>query len=418
LHSPILGSGFEDEPEEPPIVTGKRNLRSPLLRGEDDPDAPQQNKSKSTGRLRSPLLRGEDDEDAPKPKGKSGGLRSPLLGGGDDDDVQAKPGAFPHRNRNTGPAPLIDDEPKQGAFPHRNRAAEPVQQDETGGKRPRLHSPILGGGGADDDYDEPSRGAVDPRPSVAGRRRLHSPVLDGTGEFDYDAWGQGDGPHYEDDDPNVLRSPLLAARQKLPVEKPAPPPIPQAAAPQLQPPAAQYQQPQQLSAPTQSPSAFSPTPDANFLQQMSTPPTYVPLTTPSTSMSAQTYAEPVVLAHESVETPPPPAAPAPSTVSKTEHAPVSKPRSAGSFEEKSSRVPLSIYDSGLRETIPGTIKSGPAMIIIIPALLALLGKGFYFFQMMSVPTIWQQTGFLADFGGQVVLILALLIFGMSANKKY
>jgi hypothetical protein len=141
------------------------------------------------------------------------GLHSPLLDGdGTGEQLEA-----PQRG--------------QSAFPHRQ--TENLSNPPSGDSKPVrpkiLRSPLLSGGYEDDTEPEAppqrftqSREASSSLPERSGR--LHSPVLDGP-------YGAGASNQIEPDDyyaseeindPNILRSPLLAA--KLPLQdKPAPP---------------------------------------------------------------------------------------------------------------------------------------------------------------------------------------------------
>jgi hypothetical protein len=149
---------------------------------------------------------------APQPK-SGGKMRSPLLGGGSgpssDEDYEED---FPLRDRN-------DD---RSSFPHRSRPREadpemPAPQQHSG--KAHLRSPLLGGSVADDNYEEEQ---FSPQP--AGRKqqtgnsrpqKLHSPIFDRSpSSGGYDDYDDDDGQDI--DDPNVLRSPLLAAKSRLP----------------------------------------------------------------------------------------------------------------------------------------------------------------------------------------------------------
>lgn len=155
------------------------------------------------------------------------GLHSPLLdkeGLDDDYDPPARSqSAFPHRQSENRPAPPPD--------------AKPVRPNKY------LRSPLLSGFEQDDEDVEINHTlrARDPHPANPGaserQGRLHSPVLDGpfgaSDRFEPD-------DYYEDveiDDPNILRSPLLAAKVPLqdkppvvkpvvPTETPKPAPVP------------------------------------------------------------------------------------------------------------------------------------------------------------------------------------------------
>lgn len=219
LRSPLLGGADDDfDDEEEPVARSKPSprktagggLRSPLLGeggddfddGDDDeppvPRSPTAKKSK----LRSPLLGDEDDDDddyipaqrgrknrpsgaadSPRSPSPSGGLRSPLLGGGDDESPP-----LANRGRSTG----------------------------------GLRSPLLkGGDDYDDDDDEPIRPSPSRGPKPAGgRQKLHSPILG-----DSDAYYDDDDQDDDDDDgnPDVLRSPLLAAKKKRSIHPPQAP---------------------------------------------------------------------------------------------------------------------------------------------------------------------------------------------------
>ena len=220
LHSPMLqGDDMDDEDYQPAAYK--------------EPPGKPQSKGKGGG-LRSPLLGGdfddEEDEVPPPrsplkpmkggaPKGK-GGLRSPLLGGADDEADYEED--FPLRDKKGSQA---------SHFPHRSRGRindpEPDQppSQPTGG-RPHLRSPLLQG---DDDYEEPrgkqrsqpirgqknqdNRFGAPPQPG--GRPgKLHSPLFDAGVDEQNDDYYDDEEEYEEIDDPNVLRSPLLAARSK------------------------------------------------------------------------------------------------------------------------------------------------------------------------------------------------------------
>lgn len=181
LRSPLLGEGgddFEDDDDEPPAPRSasakKSKLRSPLLGDEDDDD------DDYTPAQRGRKSRPSGAADPPRSTSPSGGLRSPLLGGGDD-------------------APMAN----------KGRS--------TGG----LRSPLLqGGDDYDDDDDEPPRPGPSRGPKAAGgRQKLHSPILgDSDGYYDDD-----DEDEDDDGNPDVLRSPLLAAKKKRSLHPPQAP---------------------------------------------------------------------------------------------------------------------------------------------------------------------------------------------------
>ncbi|PWT94103.1 MAG: hypothetical protein C5B53_13855, partial [Candidatus Melainabacteria bacterium] len=151
------------------------------------------------------------------------GLHSPLLDG-------------------DGAASQLEGPPRsQSAFPHRQTENLSNPAGESKPVRPNkfLRSPLLSGGYEDDLEAEPhsqqftqARGASSSIPERSGR--LHSPALDGP----YGAGNQIEPDDYyaseEINDPNILRSPLLAARVPL-QDKPAPAKTPQPP-PELKPP--------------------------------------------------------------------------------------------------------------------------------------------------------------------------------------
>jgi hypothetical protein len=151
--------------------------------------------------------------DSSAPGANRRGLRSPLL----DSDGQSE----------------AEDVP-QSAFPHRQIESPSEAPSDQKPVRPNkfLRSPLLSGGYEDEEEEEipPRNQPLKPKDSAALERpqRLHSPVLDGLA---------GGGDQFEPDDyfeveeindPNILRSPLLAARlplqEKPPTAKAAPPP--------------------------------------------------------------------------------------------------------------------------------------------------------------------------------------------------
>lgn len=210
----------------------KPKLRSPLFGGGSDADnnfdddeevKPSLNKAKGKG-LRSPLLGGvdEDEEPAfdPKPRdAKSrGALRSPMLGGGggggaDSGKNKEHKSTFPHRSHDV----EAEHEPSPAA------KLEPGRHQSKG-----LRSPLLGG----DDFDPEAGLAEEPGMhskaggQVKAHHRLRSPILGATDDgyedeiFDEEA--------DDVDDPNVLRSPLLAVKtpRAKPVQAQAPAPAP------------------------------------------------------------------------------------------------------------------------------------------------------------------------------------------------
>lgn len=225
------------QPEEPQAAGGRKRLHSPILGGYEDVDdnarrpadkQPRQAPKGKPAHLRSPLLGGADDEyeeefEEPaqkpgkgKPAQKPGKMRSPLLGGSDSGDDYEED--FPLRDRNNDHTP----------FPHRNRPREadsapkaPAQQG--GGGKAHLRSPLLGGDDdyQEDEYEQPVGRGQQPNPVQPQRpQKLHSPIFDRSS-----SGGGGYGDYYEDDeqeeidDPSVLRSPLLAAKARVPMDR-------------------------------------------------------------------------------------------------------------------------------------------------------------------------------------------------------
>jgi hypothetical protein len=211
LHSPILDRGAEPEPSPGrPRPFGKSALNSSDAVRPKRPAPNNDQDFNNTGGHEPPVHR-------------KGGLRSPLLDF-DDEDVEGEyqpqnkgkssgggGGMFPHRSNsrlnNTGGQPVDQEDLNQNARPIRPNKG--------------LRSPLLGG---DDEYEDMD----ETPPSVTNKgtpSRLRSPVLGGGGrnqkfqsQPDYD-------DVVEDENPNLLRSPLLAARAPIQdkVKAPQPP---------------------------------------------------------------------------------------------------------------------------------------------------------------------------------------------------
>jgi hypothetical protein len=195
LHSPLLsGAGMESVPHDPTDAGEVNRLRQLSSRSKEDPQInqtetpyknpydPRNAQAQQSGqnspaeppkhKLRSPLLSGEEfpDEDEswqqpdnPVLGNSHSGLRSPLLGGGS--------GSFSGQDR---------------------RTPQPTLEEFSGNER---------------------------------RRPLHSPLLHNTDEvqrFGGNSAGWEDDEPIEEDNPNVLRSPLLAAKRPL-SDRPASP---------------------------------------------------------------------------------------------------------------------------------------------------------------------------------------------------
>jgi hypothetical protein len=260
-------------------------LRSPLFGGseadnnfdDDEEVQPVLNKPKGRG-LRSPLLGGADEDEEPafepKPRdAKSRGLRSPILGGGADGGKNKEhKSTFPHRSHE-----IEDQEPSPTA------KLEPGRHQSKG-----LRSPLLGG----DDFDPEAGLAEEPGMSskaagqVKAHHRLRSPIF---GATDDDYEDEIFDEEVDDvDDPNVLRSPLLAVKTPR-AKTPAPAPAAQAAAPIHSIPApAPAPAPVQAPAPLQqypaqqAPTPLAPYPAANqaFAQNSPSSPPAAPTSAP------------------------------------------------------------------------------------------------------------------------------------------
>lgn len=164
--------------------------------------APQHNPEQQR-KLRSPLLSGEEFDEADFPDqepqgggGRGGNLRSPMLGGGES-------GGSGFRS------PLLGSGGRQQQFDDIDEEAP------TGGG---LRSPLLGGGGGGAGYGGNDRRRLpntDAPYQGSDRRRggLRSPILGG-GDDEYEDDYYEDEP-VDEDNPNVLRSPLLAAKRPL-----------------------------------------------------------------------------------------------------------------------------------------------------------------------------------------------------------
>jgi hypothetical protein len=427
LRSPLLGE--DDSENEAPKPRGG-GLRSPLLRGDDDPDA---HAPRGKGGLRSPLLRNDDDDPPAQINKGKGGLRSPLLGGSDDDypaqspqkPARAPKGLPPARNSsNHLRSPLLggvddfegddDDDlppvPGKTAFPHvrrpqnkdaADRPADPLDQ-QSPGRSPNkgLRSPLLG----DSDDDSPSPRNSGNKSGTGGRPRLHSPTLDGPGSQNFEY--ENDEPYYEEiDDPNVLRSPLLAARSKhiAPHEPPAVPVQKITAAPQAQPPAS-FPATNSFSEPP------GPTTQPDFRERA------FPNPQPPGDMWRERGFQ---------ETPrvPEPRAAQPSPLSPSsppEVAPTIRESSPAPSLRRSSRSGLlgSADDdeqpiNNYRNSQAAPAK--PPMVLIVPCFLAVFAKLWYMSLMGK--TLTDSLPFLADQLMQLVVIIALIIFAMTSGKR-
>lgn len=430
LHSPILGGGYEDEPEpEPEVKRGRSSARG----GQD-----------STGsrpkHLRSPLLGGDDiDEDfddeprrGPASRSQSkpttkGGLRSPLLGGAGDDDDYEEPqgrGGFPRRSRD-----ILDDEPQ-----------------ERGSGR-GLRSPLLGGGSDESDdsafsslrrTNRPSGNFPNDRrskpdvwdpgsdESSAKPRRLRSSLLGGGSSDDYDDYDDEDE---EIADPKALRSPLLravtSAHEQVPPAKPQQqPPTPPQSCQQGQGYAGQqdtgsplFRQPLTPPQPNNNyaepiPQQMQQSPDMQQqqmqqqMQQQAYPPPQPPPQPPVQQASSPFAREPAPTLIDQ---------PVPSRLSTSNMPTTVKPSKPARFQpeepEITSRPSFDKFASDAPDQRGGGASVSPAVAGL--CVLGIILKGWYFF---SYPSMWNQAPFVADQFAEILVMVALIIVITGVSK--
>ncbi len=431
LHSPILGGGYEDEPEpEPDVKRGRSSMRG----GGPDPGV---GKPKH---LRSPLLGGDDSsddfDDEPPVKGRGptsrpqskpttkGGLRSPLLGGADDNDDYDEPQA-------------------RGGFPHRSRDHHDEEPHERGSGR-GLRSPLLGGGSDDADdsafstlrrTNKPGGGFPNDRrskPDVwdpgseqgSGKpRRLRSSLLGGGSSDDYEDYDDEDE---EIADPKALRSPLLravtSAHDQVPPGKPQPQQQPPASPqPYQQGPDPAYGNPQDPGSPLFRQPLTPPQPNNNYAEppmpqpmqpqmQAPAPQPYAPAQPPQPSL--QQASSPFA---RNAEPQTPELPPMPARLSTSGLPTTVKPSKPARFQpseepEMPSRPSFDKFASDAHEGGGGG-SVNPAVAGLVA--LAILIKGWYFF---SFPTMWKEATFVADQFAQIVVMVALVIVVMGVSK--
>lgn len=417
LHSPILGGGYEDEPEpEPEVKRGRSSMRGG---GQESGGKPKH--------LRSPLLGGDeadDDDDYEEPRrapsargGKpstKGGLRSPLLGGAEDDDY---------------------DEPQsRGGFPHRSRDVQDDEPHERGSGR-GLRSPLLGGGSDDEDdsafstlrrTNKPSGSFPNDRRSkpdvwdpgseggTGKRPRLRSSLLGGGSADDYDDYEEEEE---EIADPKALRSPLLRAvtspHEQVPPAKPQShqqPSAPSAPAPQpyqqTQEPG--YGQPQDAGSPIFRQPLTPPQPGNNYAdpqQQMQPPQNYAPPPPPQPSL--QQASSPFARNAEPEQSP--------SRLSTSNMPTTVKPSKPARFQPEDSDLPTRPSFDKFASDSPNQGGGGGSVSPAIAGLcvLAILLKGWYFF---SYPTMWNQAPFVADQFAEILVMVAMIIVVMGVSK--
>lgn len=421
LHSPILGGGEEEAPEpDRPIPAKRPHLRSPLLgadEGEEDPSSRRGRGFRSPlldrdeepppaaparGKLRSPLIGGDDsDQPAPRPTRPSKGLRSPLLSG-DEEEPAGRASARP--TRPTG----------ETAYPHRRSGAQPSDNDEPPSK-PRttggLRSPLLGGA----DEDEPSQPTRGGRPEARfpgpSKPKLRSPVLG-----DYDEYEDEDNDSsYSENDPNVLRSPLMAAKQRL--REPNQPQSDSQSMPaasdrrvaqtpgQLQP-----QPPQGERAPLLNSSPNPPTAQSGPIPEWRSPPAPQAVPPPNEDN--------IWPPHQHAADPQPErAAPSPTPFAVPQEAPAPAPR----FKARSPLLANTEEDElpayGSRHAQPSQ-PSGPILIVAIPAVIALIGKLMYFADILQMAQRQPlPPSYYVDPLGSILLCIGLIIFSFTAGKR-
>lgn len=468
LHSPILGEPDPDIEDEPEIQqqkeSGKRGLRSPLFGRNESEPAP---KPRGKG-LHSPLLGGDEDDDQPPPQNPRGkGLHSPLLGGDDDDDPASKRGGQ-KSGRHLLRSPLLggddDDEepapPKRGGggggipFPHRSKPAPTADYDDEPHDAPpaskgkaHLRSPLLGSSD-DDDFEEPApkRGRKDdsgrfaPRqePPAGGKPRLRSALLGGGSYDDFDEEAEED---YSDDDPTILRSPLLAAKQRLPVEKPDGPAQPPMAAPPQQLPAPMPQQ--TLPAPQTPPSFSQPLvpqsapqpqqlPNQGAAEQFARDRQFPSAQPGAVEFRDRTMPEPVPSQAEFRDRgfAPNAAPPADSSSPELRTAPHSVPPSSGQpsgsfkarpallahMDEEKPRHSRDIYESGERPALPAK-SAGPNYIVIAIGIIALLCKAKLLLANLPFLSNPKYADSVLDQLGTMLIGVGLIIFAAMPGKK-
>ncbi len=456
LHSPILGGGYEDEPEPEPEVkrsrpsmrggqdtTGSKpkHLRSPLLGGGDDDEVfeeePRRNpiarsgsRPTTKGGLRSPLLGSADEdddyeepqarggfphrsrdiqEDEPQERGSGRGLRSPLLGGGSDDSDDS---AFSSLRRTNRPS---------GGFPNDRRSKPDVWDpgsDEPSGKPRRLRSSLLGGGSSDDydDYDDEDEEIADPKalrsPLLRAVTSAHEQVSPGKSQphqppaspqppaQPYQS-GQGYGNQQDAGSP-LFRQPLTPPQPNNNYAEPM--------SQQMHPQDMQQMQQQQMQQPHAQPQIQS----AQQMAQQAYPPAQPSLPSSPPTPSPQ---PPLQQASSPFARNPEPTLidqPVPSRLSTSNMPTTVKPSKPARFQpeepEISSRPSFDKFASDAPERGGGGSVS-PAIAGM--CVLAIILKGWYFF---SYPSMWNQAPFVADQFAEILVMVALVIVIMGVSK--
>lgn len=388
-------------PTTPPIPSPNQNPANSINNNTNNP--------KTTRKLHSPLLGGDTDED--------------------DEIVQPK-SAFPHRsstfqNISNSEAP----ERKSMRSPLLGNSGSPGEETQTPRVSKKLHSPLLG-----DDFEENYTVAEsDSRPSHPSG--LHSPLLDGDSSYGgiqdrtipasmhrsslhSPILGSGQAaPNYEeeeedDQNPNVLRSPLLMARSKIsdkPTAKPSEPPVTPAIPSHQQTPMAANQ-------PMPGFEQTSPINTTGYASQFGSAPVTpqaqpqpaMPTHTPSPEASAQ------FLEGFSVTSPPMKAGNFQESPKPIEPAPKPKLTSRMLAMESDQE------GSGLiRQSAPKrSAASGPAKLMILPLILA-LGARLYIAYTFLNSGMLGNPAVLTDQIAQLVITLAILFIciGLSSSDN-
>ncbi|HMP49947.1 MAG TPA: hypothetical protein PKD05_00165, partial [Candidatus Melainabacteria bacterium] len=380
----------------------------------DDFDSPAKAPGKSKKSLRSPLLGGEDDEPASDfPR------RGPRVSTGLDTSATA--GSTAKKAKSKLRSPLLGDEDEDF-----DQDFEPGPGTGTGhGKG--LRSPLLGSEGGDSFDSAPVSRSVAGK--SGGKTRLRSPVLGG-GDDLYDPYDD----EYEEtneEDPNVLRSPLLMARTPKheltripqpenspapgpapgpgpgPAPTPMPPQIPQMPqmprTPQMPPMPALGELPQQQIQPVQAPASNMPPLPMPAQPEAPPPPSPVPVPVPAPA--PRPAPAPVPKADESAEIGP-----------KDRRA---KDRRAGGRERRSFS---SLRDDEQRRdddfAAPRAPQSaGPYMAIIITASLGLMYKLYYLVTIVSTYGIPKNELMVFDQLIMMMVFGGLIIFAIGAKKS-
>lgn len=343
----------------------KPRLHSPILEGDERLDAGDKRlfgKGQNKSKLRSPLLGGEEAEVEKVAGAKHGHLHSPLLGNQDANDYEED---FPLRDRD------------HSSFPHRSRSLNSHEKGETQ-QQPRLEKP-----------------------------QLRSPLLNADGSNQY-MEARKEEPTYEEiEDPNVLRSPLLAAR----VTPPATPPI--------------------TPLPSMFPHANHNSTELEKIQDQS-------VALPGTKYGAQGEARSARRkADITVQQPAVNAAADPETAlhnNNITHLPIGRPSgmqdksniqgSVGEHGDEFSRsaaanaVAPTFRNSGqglLQQAAQPAAEHKPLMLLLVPTAMAVIAKIWFLVELAKANQL-SSLPVLADQGTQLIVLLSLVIFAMNGGK--